>query len=477
VNNTVLATTVAAALALASANAFAQTKGTASRADLQALEDQMQLLIDRLNRLEASNVQLQADNSELEALADRREAEMDYLKSQTRDLREEGAVAANEIAKVKGTDWAGRIRFKGDLRVRDENIEQERLVADGTAATVVDAADRNRSRIRARFGFDAKVTDTVRASFQLATGSDADPRSTNQTLGNENTKKSIWIDQASVDWRMAQGVNLHLGKVKYPFWRPGQSLFYDGDVNPEGVALVFERDLAFGSTYAWWLEERYAADPNAQNADTLMLGAQIGLKFPLLGGESRVAAHYYDLRGGVGSSPFYNGNANGNTTVGRTIGSTTTQVLAYDYDVLMLSGETGITVGKYPLSLWADYARNLASGLDAEDTAYSVGVVLGKAGNPKTWEIGLSYQSIEKDALFAQLIDSDFGDGVSGADGWVLKAAYAPVRNVTLNAAYLKNRRTICGAGTAPNNRACGVDIPEYELDYDRWQLDVNYRF
>ena len=474
---TVLATAIAAALALGSANASAQTKGTATKADVQALEGQMQALIERLNKLEATNVQLQTDNAELKSLADRREAEMDYLKSQTKDLREEGAVAANEIAKVKGTDWASKIKFKGDLRVRDENIEQERLVADGTAATAVDAADRNRARIRARFGFDAKVTDTVKASLQLATGSDADPRSTNQTLGGENTKKSIWIDQASIDWAMAQGVNLQLGKVKYPFWRPGQSMFYDGDVNPEGVAVVFDRGMFFGSTYAWWLEERYAADPNGQNADTLMLGAQLGLKFPLLGGETRVAAHYYDLGGGEGSNPFYNGNANGNTTVGETIGTTTTQVLAYDYNVAMLSGEVGLAAGKYPLSLWADFAQNLASGLDEEDTAYAVGAVLGKASNAKTWEVGLSYQSIEKDALFAQFIDSDFGDGVAGADGWVLKAGYAPVRNVTLNATYLKNQRTICGTGTAPNNRACGAGIPEYELDYDRWQLDVNYKF
>jgi hypothetical protein len=478
VRKTVLATAIAAALALGATNASAQTKGTtASKADVQALQGQMQTLLQRLDRLEATNSQLQTDNAELKALADRREAEMDYLKSQAKELREEGAVAANEIAKVKGADWAGKIKFKGDFRLRDENIEQDRLVAADTVATTTDAADRNRARIRARFGFDAKVTDNVKASFQLATGSDADPRSTNQTLGGENTKKSIWIDQASIDWRMTDGVNLQLGKVKYPFWRPGQSVFYDGDVNPEGAAVVFERGQLFGSTYAWWLEERYAADPAGQNADTLMLGAQVGLKFPLLGGETRVAAHYYDLGGGEGSNPFYNGNANGNSTVGETIGTTTTQVLAYDYNVVMLSGELGMAVGNYPLSFWADVAQNMASGLDDNDTAYGVGAVFGKASNPKTWEVGLSYQSIEKDALFAQFIDSDFADGVAGADGWVLKAAYAPVRNVTVNGTYLKNQRTICGTGTAPSNRTCGAGIPEYELDYDRWQLDVNYKF
>jgi hypothetical protein len=477
VKKTVLATAVATVLALGATDASAQSRGTATKAEVQALESQLQALVERLNRLEATNAQLQTDNTELKSLADRREAEVDYLKAQTKDLREEGAVAANEIAKVKGADWAGKIKFKGDFRFRDENIEQERLVADGTAATAVDAADRNRARIRARFGFDATVTDNVKAGFQLATGSDADPRSTNQTIGGENTKKSVWIDQAFVDWRMTQGVNLTLGKVKYPFWRPGQSLFYDGDVNPEGAAVVFDRGMFFGSGYGWWLEERFSSDPASQNADTLMFGAQFGLKVPLFGGETRLAAHYYDLGGGEGSNPFFNGNANGNATIGETIGTTTTQVLLYDYNVLMLSGEMGMTLGSLPLSFWADFAQNMASGLDDDDTAYGVGAVLGKASNPRTWEAGLSYQSIEKDALFAQFVDSDFGDGVTNAEGWVLKAGYAPVRNVTINGTYYLNERTICGNGTAPDNRLCGPGIAEYETDYDRWQLDFNYKF
>lgn len=456
VRNTVLATAVAAVLALAAPPTNAQARGTATKADLQAVQSQMQALAERLEKLEASNTRLQSENEQLKAVVDRREAEIDYLKSQTRELREEGAVVSNEVGKVKGADWAGKIKFKGDLRVRDENIEQERV--SGGAA--VDAADRNRARIRARFGFDARVTDTVKATVQLATGGD-DPRASNQTLTGEGSRKSIGLDLAYVDWAFAQGTNLTLGKAKYPFWRPGQSLFYDGDVNPEGVAVAFDRGVLFGSAYGWWLEERWNASPTGQNADTIMLGAQLGAKFALLGGETKLALHYYDLGGGEGSNPFYGGNAFGNTTVGETIGTTTTQVLAYDYNVVMVSAEMGLVAGKRPLSIWADYAQNMASGVEY-DTAYALGVTLGKAGNPKTWEAGLIYQSMDKDALFAQMIDSDFADGTTDSEGWVMRAGYAPVRNVTLNGTYFINTR----------NKDVGT-----ELDYDRLQLDVNYKF
>jgi hypothetical protein len=480
----VLATAIAAAQSLGAANASAQTKGAATKAEVEAVQAQVQALVERMNSVEAANAALKSQNAELQALADRREAEMDYLKQQTKDLRAEGANAANDIAKVKGADWATKIKFKGDLRVRDENITQERVVPiDASTADIDDAADRNRARIRARFGFDATVTDNVKATVQIATGSDADPRSTNQTLTNDASKKSIWLDQAYIDWKMPffAGSDLYLGKMKYPFWRPGQSLFYDGDVNPEGIALAFDRGMLFGSVYGFMMWENGPTNPAQFTEDTSMVGAQLGLKFAMLGGETRLAVHYYDLMGADGFNPFALGSANGNTTITGLVNGTAVQVLAYDYNVLMGSAEVGMSLGSLPFSLWADVAENGASAVD-DGSAYAVGAVLGKASNPRSWEIGLSYQKIGKDALFAQWIDSDFADGVADADGYVLKIGYAPTRNLTLNGTYFLNTRNICGPITSPTdptptNRQCLPGGAEYELDYDRLQLDVNYKF
>ena len=470
--NSVLATAVAATLALAAPQAFAQATGAASsKAEIQAIQAQMQALAERLNKLEAANTQLQGENQQLKSDVERRDAEIDYLKAQTKDLREESAVTSNEVSKVKGADWASRIKFKGDFRFRDENIAQERVVAEGD---VRDAANQNRARLRVRAGLEAKVTDNTNFVMQLATGG-SDPRSSNVTLNDEASRKEIGLDLAYVDWRYMQGGNLLLGKVKQPFFKPGQSLFFDGDWNPEGIATTIDRGMFFGTAYAWWLEENFNSNPANYNEDTFQVGLQAGMKFPLFGGETKVAAHYYDLIGGEGGVPFYNNNANGNTTVAGTINGTATQVLAYDYNVLMLSGEMGMPLFDLPFALWADYAVNTASKVDA-NKAWAIGAMLGKASNAKTWEAGLLYQSIDKDALFAQMIDSDFGGGIADADGWALKAGYAPVKNITLNATYLLNTRTVCGTGV-PNNRQCGPGIPSYDLDYNRWQLDVNYKF
>lgn len=470
--NTLLATAVAAALTLGAAEAYAAPAKTATKAELDAMQAQMKALAERLNRLEAANAQLQTENSELKSLVDRRDAETDYLKAQTKELREEGAIASNELGKLKGADWASKIKFKGDFRMRDENIETQRVVVPSAAPRipeVQDAADRNRARFRARFGFDATVTDTVKATIRLASG-DGDPRSTNQTLTGIASPKQIWIDQVYADWTFMQGGNFVLGKQSYPFFRPGMSMFYDGDFNPEGAAVKFDRGMFFGSGYWWWLQENYNASPTGNNQDANLWGLQAGLKFGLFGGETKLAAMYYDCGACQYNNPFYSNNSFGNTTITQGSGTSAIQVLKYDYEVIELAGEMGLTVANLPLVLFFDWAQNMASDVEY-DTAYNVGVMLGKASNARTWEVGAMWQEIDKDALYAQMIDSDFGGGNTDSEGLVLKAGYAPVKNITFNATYFLNEiNKDVSPTTNPTNTFNG-------LDYDRWQLDVNYKF
>jgi Putative porin len=448
----VLATAIAAALTLGAADASAQTKGAATKAEVQSIQAQMQALADRLNRLETANTELKTQNSELQALADRREAEMDYLKAQTKELREEGAVASNEISKVKGADWATKIKGRGDFRYRDESIWTERVVS----GAAVDAADRHRQRIRARLGFDFKATDNVKGTLLFATGGD-DPRSSNQTLGSVGTRKSIGLDMAYVDWKFMEGGNLLLGKQVNPIFRPGQSLFYDGDYNPEGGAVKFDRGMFFGTAYGWWLSENYNSNPANENTDSAIFGLQGGVKFPLFGGETVIAANYYECGSCQGEAPLYANNGNGNTT----FAVSGVNRLTYGYEILEIGAQTGVTAMGLPLTFWANYAQNMASDVEY-DTAFAIGAMVGKASNAKTWEAGLFYQELDKDALFGQWIDSDFGDGKTDSEGWVLKGGYAPVKNFTVNATYFMNTL----------NKDVGVD-----LDYDRLQLDLNYKF
>jgi hypothetical protein len=122
-------------------------------------------------------------------------------------------------------------------------------------------------------------------------------------------------------------------------------------------------------------------------------------------------------------------------------------------------------IGQLPLQIWADAAQNRDP--DDLDTAWAAGVLFGKASNYRTFEVGAFYQVVEKDALFAQLIDSDFAGGVSDSEGWVVRGAYAPVRNWALNATYFLTKR----------NKDRAASSGQTEIDYDRLQLDFNVKF
>jgi hypothetical protein len=219
----------------------------------------------------------------------------------------------------------------------------------------------------------------------------------------------------------------------------------------------------FGSGYGWWYNERHTDDPAADSTlstDTFVVGAQLGVKVPLFEASNLVAfGHYYTCSGCQGDSPLYLNSANGNTTVLASDG--VTNLLVFDYEIGELGAEFNSQIGDLPLQLFANYAQNMADGVE-EDTAYNVGFRLGRASNPKTWEVAAMYQSIDKDALFGQFIDSDFGAGVTDTEGWALRGAYAPVRNIAVNLTYFINTL----------NKDVGT-----ELDYNRLQVDLNWKY
>lgn len=449
--------------ALSSVDAGAQAAAPAG--ELAQIRAQLEGLLQRVDRLEQQNADLSRENAELKVASERGDAEREYLKAQTQDLRKDSATVNSALSGLRGAEWAQRITLKGDLRYRHEEIFDDAKVADGSLAT----ADRYRDRLRVRAGLDARPTDTMLVSVQLATaegGSDprvgGDFRSSNQTLDGSNSRKNLYLDQAYFDWKFSSWGNLMGGKMRAPYVRIGQEQFIDGDINPEGLALQFNRGMWFGSVYGTWVDEVSGAESTV-TADTFLNGVQVGARLPIGSSTLMLAAHYYDLVGGQGRRGIFwnctttsNACSNGNSTTG----AAGAGVLKYDFNVLQLATQWNTTYAGRPFQAWGQYSKNLDP--DDLNTAWAAGVLYGAAANYRTWEVGAMYQVVEADALFGQLVDSDFGAGNTDNRGFLLRAGYAPVRNWVLNATYFINDRNV-DVGT--------------KSTYDRLQLDMNLRF
>src|SRR5262249_49280137 len=113
--------------------------------------------------------------------------------------------------------------------------------------------DRDRFRLRARLGLEADLSDGFTAGLRIATGSDASPVSTNQTLGGSGgnfSKYSLWLDRAFMKYEADlsatpfdnygllrnTNVTLTLGRFDRPFWSP-TDLMWDSDLGFDGFAL------------------------------------------------------------------------------------------------------------------------------------------------------------------------------------------------------------------------------------------------
>src|SRR2546429_3382134 len=127
----------------------------------------------------------------------------------------------------------GRFRFNGDVRVRGENFFQS---APGFF-------DRNRGRIRVRFGVDGKLSDDFVGGLYLASGSLGDPTTTNTTLSNFFDRHTIRIDRGYITYNPLghKWISLTGGKFAYSWIRTPQT--FDNDLNPEGFSEKFSWDF------------------------------------------------------------------------------------------------------------------------------------------------------------------------------------------------------------------------------------------
>jgi hypothetical protein len=257
------------------------------------------------------------------------------------------------------------------------------------------------------------VNDKVSATVALATG--VDPRSTNQTLTDGMNRKTVGIDQAYGDWKPINGLTVSMGKTPYPWTRVGGSE-WDPDITWEGTSVRYEHGAFFGTAIGSWLSNSTGAK------DVTLFGGQVGMKGEAGGAKLLGAIGYFDVGGAEGqittttstcaANTAFFGGPQGNSTFTDANGCAR---LANDFNIVEAIGQAEFKVGHYPSPRSSTICRT--SKRTISRPGYSVGVYLGKAADPHTWEVGYYYQLTEKDSQFGQFMESDFGGRHHGHQG------------------------------------------------------------
>ena len=306
-------------------------------------------------------------------------------------LAEEANNEYNDAAALPS--WVQSLTLKGDLRLRYDHTHDNPSGLGGAE---------DRWRYRFRFGGTANMQNGVKTGFRLASGGTSDIGSTNTTFDGGFARDNFYLDQAWAQMDVS-GVTMIGGKnpnFEKTGWFVSKALF-DGDITPEGFELHYSTES--GSSDVGFHAGAYfvqGEDDPSKTLDLLTM-AQITAKTSL--------SDTTGLTLGLG---VYNVEDEGIDETSSRSGNSASGV---GYTPVFIDAALSMKTGP-GVKLYATYVNNQESSA-TDDTGLIAGIKFGSAKKAGQWEAKIEYRSLEKDAVWDELTDSDFG--AFGANGSV----------------------------------------------------------
>ncbi|MGH9814884.1 MAG: putative porin [Candidatus Acidiferrales bacterium] len=390
----------------------------------------------------------------------------------------EGSVAASQKTAESKLRQLGNFSFSGDLRLRYEPF------FGGGVVTAPEPESRHRPRFRLRFNANAKFSDEWSGGLMLASGSDTDPISTNQTMDTFFERKPVNIDRAFLQYKPVWAKSLLRnsgeltmvgGKFGATWYRTEMVL--DNDVNPEGLSEVLEFQIRTAALKRITLIG-YQLPFNEVSAgpDSFLQGGQIQTHWDL---GSRVRLSTY--------AAFYDWDrtdpVRAAQTLARLSGSTnqhsaTATQFASKFGILDLIARFDVSTwsSRWPLMVQFDFATNTRACTNLVNIAapqpacnprdrhaHWAEIQLGQTREPGDINFGYTFLRIEREAVMGAFNYSDLR-APSNVAAHRLNFGYQTNRAVTLNFTGLFGRQLI--TPTSPEERFLS-----------RLQMDLVYRF
>ena len=357
------------------------------------------------------------------------ETKQEAAKEKEQTVKAAKAAVAKDVSDVL-PEWVRKTRLYGDFRLRYNYSEAD------------DQRSQSQGRFRVRLNLDIEVAKKVKFIFGIASGGN-DPRSANQSFGNDWDKKQININYAYVIYTPYKWLNLEGGKMANPIYTVSQ-LLWDEDINPEGVAAQIDYPInpclsLLLNTGAFVLQDNKNNTPN----DPWMWVIQPGFSWKSATGlQGKLAAGYTSFENfqdnpqqkySSGTNSYYN------------VGST--NYYKYKYNLATMTGEVGL---KNPIpgfkairyaGLFGEYTNNVATSNGK--SGYLTGLTFGdeKVVDKGQWYFRGNWRRLEKNAVPDILPDSEFYFGDTGVSGYELVFRYGLWKNINIQSRYVRSEQ------------------------------------
>ena len=361
------------------------------------------------------------------------ETKQEAAKEKEQAITEAKAAVAQDVSEGKIAllpEWVRKTKLYGDFRLRYNYTE------------VDDNRSRSQGRFRVRLNLDIEVAKKVKFIFGLVSGGN-DPRSANQSFGNDWDKKQVNINYAYVEYSPYTWLKLEGGKIANPIYTVSQ-LLWDEDINPEGVAA----QVAYPINP--WLNlllnaGTFVLQDNKHNTpqDPWMWVIQPGVSWKSdSGAQAKFAAGYTSFEN-FQDKPQQKYSSGTNTYVTKG----TTKLYKYQYNLASMTAEVGL---RNPISwlapiryagLFGEYSNNVATSNGK--TGYLTGFIFGdeKVVDKGQWYFKGNWRRLEKNAVPDILPDSEFYFGDTGVSGYELVFRYGLRKNINVQTRYMRSEQ------------------------------------
>jgi hypothetical protein len=366
---------------------------------------------------------------------------MDQQRAAIRQILHEMKADAAEQGALP--NWMEDLVFFGDLRLRYEWFKFSGS-DDPAGSTARNRRNRARAQFRLRFGIKKYFLDKqMEVGFRLVTGEPytawgADPTVPDQTMTGGFTNKRIWVDRAYAkftpkQWgRWLEGLTVIGGKFAVPFVHT--DLVWDEDVNPEGVAAMYEMPCGNFTPFAGiaWLSVHEFAQAESVYVVAYQAGTHVDITEDV---RLTSAAALYDY------DNWDRGVAAGSVRLG---GNT---AAANEFLVLNVTNKVCWKMFDLPMSAYFDWVYNCqeevtAAPFDRDDCGYALGFKVGENKKAGDWSASYKFAYIQANCTPGFMNDADFGmnfaDAIRGTNrkGHVLRAAYNLTDFLTVGGAF-----------------------------------------
>lgn len=414
-------------------------------------------------------------------------------------------------------DWVRDTRWFGEFRVRGEAI----MYADGNApftylnfqeinnaggivpagpdAFLNTTENQIRYLLRLNFGAQYDLSPYATVGFKIGTGNEDNPATRNQALGTYNETFAVLLEEAY----LRLGTSPDQSEHQVLFWAgrtpnvyQTTELAWDNDVRFNGFTLQYawnpmlnpadnarqSRGL-FGNLGAYPVQ-----DIALTREDKWLYVGQLGYEFdPVDDLRLSFAVGYFDYKNITGQRNSFDSRAldytapefvqKGNTMFDITNDDnpdTQLYALAADYDLLDLSFiGTWAVAPDMVVEFLGQYINNV--GFDEGQVERRTGVAVSpevnayrlefRVGNPKlnrlgAWRAFIAYNYLERDAILDAFSDSDFHQGGTDAEGYIIGGELGLTRSTSARLRYLS---------------ANEIDGPPFGVDI--LQIDLNAQF